>query len=498
MPTVIIEHLKNIIGHENTPVQVVVYVHHSTAYHNTTPFLATVGFGKRRNALQGVKGARNNKEENTYRGPMSHSGSASSGSSSQNQTIRLKCLVLGAAGAGKTSLLRRYFHNKFDPTRTPTVGCDFYTQRVTSTTTIPTASSNATTTTTTSAIPSTPTRPNSTTTSLRRGRRTNHGTAATVGDSIHDSDENVHYHQHQHIMEGTGSTHPAVISVSLQMWDTPGRERVVRAGERRQSLAYTTALGPDLFRKADAILLVYDMTSSTSFTQLLKAYADVMQFQRQLGPQSLPILIVANKLDLLHRQQEPQSNIPFGPQHRDVMGLQGKFEGNDFRYEYQVSSLEGISPSNHGTPTTRTQTKNQKNRDSSSRRMEISSYLVCRDNWTDDWSYLASLLDTEDLSHPDRDLVVLWCMRNGLTHCEVSAATGEGVSEAMETLLRLALSNNAAPRVQLLNVPKPTRQQQPQPFLDLHQRYAPKHERCCVCLLRPLENCLPKNSDAND
>jgi GTPase SAR1 family protein len=45
-----------------------------------------------------------------------------------NSTNRrqLKFLVLGAAGAGKTSLLRRYFYNQFDQHRMPTLGSDFY------------------------------------------------------------------------------------------------------------------------------------------------------------------------------------------------------------------------------------------------------------------------------------------------------------------------------------------------------------------------------------
>ena len=39
-------------------------------------------------------------------------------------------------------------------------------------------------------------------------------------------------------------------------------------------------------------------------------------------------------------------------------------------------------------------------------------------------SYLESLLNTEDGSHPDKDMVLLWCMRNGLKHMEVSALDG--------------------------------------------------------------------------
>ena len=45
---------------------------------------------------------------------------------------KLQCLLLGAAGAGKTSIMRRYFHRHFEAgTRVPTLGSDFYIGRVT-------------------------------------------------------------------------------------------------------------------------------------------------------------------------------------------------------------------------------------------------------------------------------------------------------------------------------------------------------------------------------
>ena len=44
--------------------------------------------------------------------------------------IRLKCIVLGSAGAGKTSILRRYFHQAFDYGRNPTIGADFYSRQI--------------------------------------------------------------------------------------------------------------------------------------------------------------------------------------------------------------------------------------------------------------------------------------------------------------------------------------------------------------------------------
>lgn len=92
-----------------------------------------------------------------------------------------------------------------------------------------------------------------------------------------------------------------------------------------------------------------------------------------------------------------------------------------------------------------------------------------------DGSYLNSLLNSEDESHPDRDLVLLWCMRNGLQHAEVSAATGEGVDAAMEMLVRLALEEQKKKKNQQSQAHLHQQQQQPAPApppLDLDQRFS--------------------------
>mmetsp|Transcript_59830 Transcript_59830/g.146931 ORF Transcript_59830/g.146931 Transcript_59830/m.146931 type:complete len:189 (+) Transcript_59830:150-716(+) len=45
--------------------------------------------------------------------------------------MKLKFLILGGSRAGKTSLLRRYFNNSFEPQRrTPTLGSDFYSKKI--------------------------------------------------------------------------------------------------------------------------------------------------------------------------------------------------------------------------------------------------------------------------------------------------------------------------------------------------------------------------------
>jgi GTPase SAR1 family protein len=281
--------------------------------------------------------------------------------------------------------------------------------------------------------------------------------------------------------------------VSLQMWDTPGRERIAFK-RRRQSHTYASAFNHDFFSQADAIMLVYDMTSSTSFTQLMKWYADLMELQNDEDP--LPILIVANKLDLMQNdsEHEPHPRRRKVPQ-RDIMGLQGHFRGNDFQYEYQVSS----SPTGNDFLWTSPMVSDRKKKELTkkmvreSRRMEISSFLVNRENWTDDWSYLASLLVSEDLSHPDRDMVLLWCMRNGLPHCEASASTGEGVSEAVGTMLRLALNSKQEPPQPKAPAIPMTRSRLDR--LDLHQRYATEEESCCTTfVLRPFLRIVQKTS----
>jgi Ras-related protein Rab-7A len=339
--------------------------------------------------------------------------------------IRIKTIILGAAGAGKTSLLRRYFNHSFDKgTRVPTLGSDFYTGRV----------------------------PNP---------------VCHAEDEKKDADK-TQQHQEEWVESITRQPY-----LSLQMWDTAGRERFV-AG---RTTTFTASLSDDFFRQADAAMLCYDATSSTSFTQLLKWHSDLLERMKLLDEKGekeglprrkrpFPIVIVANKMDLFqHDMDEPQRQHVV-PQ-RDIMGFCGQFRGKDSRYEYSVPApaAEGIK--------------------SDKRRFEISTYMATGDStWTTDGSYLDSVLTTEDVSHPDRDMVLLWCMRNGLKHFEVSALEDSGVNEAMEYLITLALgsyNDRETDRVETL-LPAPV------PFLggfrrnkslDLHERYAKKDDGCC-------------------
>ena len=368
---------------------------------------------------------------------------------------KLKFIVLGAAGAGKTSFLRRYFYKQFEYERMPTIGADFYVGRV----------------------------PISTET---------YNSINSIGSELNFSSSDLNKNGNSN----TGSTTPAAF-ISLQMWDTPGKENFALQHRRQQQqVKYSTSLSDSFVQHADAILLVYDMTSSTSFTRLLKWYGDLIELFSKTK-KSIPILIVANKLDLYNQGMEckeyrngTQPGRPVVSQ-RNVMGLHGiNYYGKNFQYEYQivptndkdVASTTSISSSNelitnNGSTLDDPVLSNK----STKRRMEISSYLVNRDNWTTDGSYLESLLQSEDGSHPDRDMVLLWCMRNRLQLVEISAATGEGVHEAVEALIVLAIENTsaAASTTESFHSVQIQKENRSNDELDLHRRYSNKHNNCC-------------------
>jgi small GTP-binding protein len=356
------------------------------------------------------------------------------------QSNILKFLVLGAAGAGKTSILRRFFSNKFDWDRMPTLGSDFYS------------------------------------TKLRF--------EMTTGQSPHSNDKRSH-----------------AVQISVQMWDTPGKERYVVNSKRKHSFA-ASSITESFFMHADAIMLVYDMTSSTSFKQLLKWYADLMEIYQKEEQDKLrktpPILVCANKQDLFEARSLTNDDARHRSrvQQRDVFGFERNVRGHDFQYEYQICpsiSSQIESSLNIGGSGTANRYLHQKKR-----RMEISSYLANRENWTSDGSYLESLLDSEDVSHPDREMVLLWCLRNGLSHFEVSAATGDGVNQLVEKLIELALNARDESLQQLpVDIPlnenidgqiKLSQKRHRNDSLDLHQRYSPPVEKCCVCHPQSLVN----------
>jgi small GTP-binding protein len=334
--------------------------------------------------------------------------------------MKLKCIVLGAAGAGKTSILRRFYHNNFKHERVPTVGSDFYTRKI----------------------------PN----------------------PVYNSSEEDSAEETQPIWARSIQLEP---TVSIQLWDTAGRERLVTSPQK----GFSSALGDAFFSNADAAMLVYDATSSTSFTTLIKWYAELMERMHSLdsdddttdnengnsggdaantaingGNSSVnqvstqngtlveklsskqrkrkkkryrfPVLIVANKLDKfkVDTAQPRQRTIV---KQRDVMGLNGNFKGKDSRYEYRVEPPRIYDDDDEHSRKKKRKRKMKHRSNNTDDLMEKSTFSSSTgEKWTTDFSYLEHLLKSEDGSHPDRDMVLLWCMRNGLKHAEVSALDG--------------------------------------------------------------------------
>lgn len=73
--------------------------------------------------------------------------------------------------------------------------------------------------------------------------------------------------------------------VELQIWDTAGSERF-----------HAGTLGSAFYRNAHGCLLVYDVTSTNSMSQLIKWKEEVLE---KVGDASfIPIVVVANKIDM--------------------------------------------------------------------------------------------------------------------------------------------------------------------------------------------------------
>jgi hypothetical protein len=141
-------------------------------------------------------------------------------------------------------------------------------------------------------------------------------------------------------------------------------------------------------------------------------------------------------MDIL-KQDTRQSREKAVVTQRDIMGLVGKtFRGKDSRYEYSASPPKApASSASSVVSSSSNKSKQQQQQRSHRNRVEISTYMGTGDqtsyleavlnNEVVRGSYLESLLSTEDGSHPDKDMVLLWCMRNGIEHMEVSALDGK-------------------------------------------------------------------------
>ena len=293
-------------------------------------------------------------------------------------------------------------------------------------------------------------------------------------------------------------------NISLQMWDTAGRERFVSGAAGTLS----SCMGDAFFEHADAAVLVYDATSSRSFTQLLRWHAELtdrMRERKQNGENgtTFPMIVVANKLDKV--RDEDEKNQPMRRRkvtQREIMNLDNGFKGKDHRYEYKVSSL----PKSRSRADSADLLMDRKRRHHhhNHRAQGLLSYGLTDANWTTDNSYLNNIIKSEDGSFPDRDMVILWCRRNGIQHVEVSALDGDGINGAVARMVGLAMeAKNEEKKAERLqreaaegadaaflqdywksrgygdeDLPKGR-------ALDLTARYTSKDDTCDCCWFRP-------------
>ncbi|XP_063792467.1 ras-related protein Rab-7a-like isoform X2 [Pseudophryne corroboree] len=79
----------------------------------------------------------------------------------------------------------------------------------------------------------------------------------------------------------------------VQIWDTAGTERF-------------QSLGAALYRCTDCCILVFDVTSPTSFEALDTWHKEFLIQADPLNPEKFPFVVIANKTDLEERQVLPR------------------------------------------------------------------------------------------------------------------------------------------------------------------------------------------------
>ncbi|CDW83790.1 cg5915-pa [Stylonychia lemnae] len=78
--------------------------------------------------------------------------------------------------------------------------------------------------------------------------------------------------------------------VTLQIWDTAGQERY-------------QSLGTAFYRGADCCLIVYDITNSLSFENVINWKNSFLNKSMVVNPEGFPFMIVGNKIDLENERQ---------------------------------------------------------------------------------------------------------------------------------------------------------------------------------------------------
>lgn len=107
------------------------------------------------------------------------------------------------------------------------------------------------------------------------------GTKPTIGSDLYTYDLKI---------EGGAPSGKEAHYAQLQIWDTAGQERF-------------NALGKQLYRGADILVLVYDISDQHSFTMVEHWRYEFMEHLQHGHPHPFPTLLLGNKLDLAEMHQ---------------------------------------------------------------------------------------------------------------------------------------------------------------------------------------------------
>lgn len=363
---------------------------------------------------------------------------------------RLKCIILGSANAGKTCLLRRYVHGKFEDdievskstkrisrSTNSTLGADYYVKKTGDNGSVfvqlwDTAGKERLKP---QKIPN------------EYDKKSNYYQFLSI--SIKDSNaKNTNHYEHRYNNWGNGTIKDVNEETQSELHSSYREHGRSLHNRWRNNQAETSKpLGDSLFRNVHVCMLVYDATSSTSFLHLMqwhsewiqklkhweeedmareKSKDDNMSLKKRKRRRRVPFIVVASKIDLI--REEKVSPCVRQDEYRSVMGFpNGEYKGKGYAYEYAAE--DDITDESEAD-----------RQPEYGRRHKKLTYSLKETSWSNDATYLKSLQQAEDQLPANRLMILLWCKRNRIPHVEASALTGEGVTEAMEMLVQMGVT----------------------------------------------------------
>ena len=191
-------------------------------------------------------------------------------SSNPKKNNTIKIIVVGPASAGKTSLIRRYVLNTWTDVRFSTKGVDFLSKRIPN----PLSSSSYV------AMENNP--------SMKEKLEN-----ADINKNANNNNQRKkNYNQNQNQCNKNKRFSDFV---TVHLFDTAGQEK------------YGSILSHSFYKGANGALLIYDATSRKSFQNCVRWYHILRQkldhcLEGSKSIHQLPIVVIANKLDLLYRE----------------------------------------------------------------------------------------------------------------------------------------------------------------------------------------------------